>query len=49
MIKNSGIGFAMKNGIDELKSLTNNITEFTELNEKITDEETGLQAIQGRL
>ena len=29
MIKNSGIGFAMKNGIDELKSLTNNITEFT--------------------
>lgn len=29
MIKNSGIGFAMKNGIDELKSLTKNITEFT--------------------
>ena len=29
MIKNSGIGFAMKNGIEELKSLTNNITEFT--------------------
>lgn len=29
MIKNSGIGFAMKNGIDELKSLTNNVTEFT--------------------
>ena len=29
MIKNSGVGFAMKNGIDELKSLTNNITEFT--------------------
>jgi cof-like hydrolase len=29
MIKNSGMGFAMKNGIEELKSLTNNITEFT--------------------
>lgn len=29
MIKNSGIGFAMKNGIDELKSLTKNVTEFT--------------------
>lgn len=29
MVKNSGMGFAMKNGIEELKSLTNNITEFT--------------------
>jgi len=29
MIKNSGMGFAMKNGIEELKSLTKNITEFT--------------------
>ena len=29
MIKNSGMGFAMKNGIEELKSLTNTITEFT--------------------
>ena len=29
MVKNSGMGFAMKNGIEELKSLTKNITEFT--------------------
>ena len=29
MVKNSGMGFAMKNGIEELKSLTNNITKFT--------------------
>ncbi|MCI5997455.1 MAG: Cof-type HAD-IIB family hydrolase [Peptoniphilaceae bacterium] len=29
MIKNSGLGFAMKNGIDELKKLTPHITEYT--------------------
>ena len=29
MVKNSGMGFAMKNGIEELKSLTKNITVFT--------------------
>lgn len=29
MISNCGVGFAMKNGIDELKALTKNVTEFS--------------------